>query len=267
MPELPEVNTIAVALNHHLHGDKILDWQRLSPKLRRPLPANSEVKRLLQAPIVKVFRQAKSIFFDFGANEYLHFHLGMTGFFKLMLRPDRIDKHEHLRIMLASGRVLAFIDSRRFGVVEVVRALPERVPEPFKNDLTPDYLRKICQSSNRQIKVLIMDQAMIAGVGNIYASESLFKAGIMPDRTASSLKPAEVKKLYHAMLQVIAKSVDAGLKSLLPKFNLDRETGHFDIETLVYAQAGSLCHQCGKARIENRQIGGRSSFFCPICQT
>lgn len=266
MPELPEVHTVAVALNHHLQGDKILDWQRLSPKLRRPLPGISEVKRLIQMPIVRVFRQAKSIFFDFGFNEYLHFHLGMTGYFKFMQKPRQKQKHEHLRIMLASGRVLAFIDSRRFGVVEVVRALPERVPEPFKNDLTLKYLKQICQNSNRQIKVLIMDQAMIAGVGNIYASESLFKAGIMPDRPAASLKQTELQKLYRAMLEVIGKSVDAGLKSLLPDFSLDHDTGHFDIETLVYGQEHSICSKCGKAEIENSRLSGRSSFFCPICQ-
>lgn len=266
MPELPEVNTVTTALARHLEGEKIIEWQRLSPKLRRPLPTAGEVEKLLQHPIKKIFRQAKSIFFDFGCTEFLHFHLGMTGYFCLREKPAKVEKHEHLRVLLKSGRCLSFFDSRKFGVVELCNCLPQRIPEPVKNDLSMKYLQGLCEKSSRPIKILLMDQSLIGGIGNIYASESLFKAGVLPDRPASGLKPAEVKKLYQAILKVISQSIESGLKSLLPDFKLDRDTGHFEIETLVYGQAGNLCCQCGKTLIENRQIGGRSSFFCPNCQ-
>lgn len=266
MPELPEVNTVTLALKHHLQGDKICEWQRLSPKLRRPLPDAHEVAGLLQQKIVKVFRQAKSIFFAFGNGQYLHFHLGMTGFFSLSEKNMAPVKHEHLRVFLESGRCLSFHDARRFGVVELLSALPKPVPEPLKNDLTLDCLKKILRKGKRPIKTTIMDQSLIAGVGNIYASEALFAARILPDRPSSSLTANEVKRLHQALLKVIGRSIESGLQSLLPNFTLDRHTAHFDIETLVYGQAGTTCPQCGKAIIENLCLAGRSSFFCPNCQ-
>jgi formamidopyrimidine-DNA glycosylase len=266
MPELPEVNTLARALDHQLKGDSIISWQPLAPKLRKPLPDTQSAEVILEQPIRRVFRQAKSIFFEFATGHYLHVHLGMTGYFRLMNDNSDPDKHRHLVIELLSGRTLSYFDPRKFGVVEILHRLPDKVPEPFKDDLSIEYIRLACQKSRRAIKTMIMDQSIIAGLGNIYAGEALFKAGIMPDRPASELSKAEVTRLYNAMLEVIDSAVTAGLKSLLPNFYIDEETTHFEIDTSVYQKAGLLCCQCRKQSIEKIDIGGRSSFYCRNCQ-
>ncbi|OGK05649.1 MAG: hypothetical protein A2W80_01370 [Candidatus Riflebacteria bacterium GWC2_50_8] len=266
MPELPEVNTLAVALARQLCGDSIIEWQRLSPKLRLPIPNSKEAKEITNCIIAGIKRVAKNIYVDFGDKLFLKVHLGMTGHFHLTPEPLIGLKHEHLRIALKSGRVLTFCDPRRFGSIEIAEFPDKCVTEPFAGSLTPQYLATACAKRQCSIKALIMDQQIIAGLGNIYAAEALFAAGIRPDRPASSLKPAELKKLCKSMINVIDKAVKAGIASLFEKPLIDGDTTHFEIETLIYDRQGSLCSKCGKASIEMIRISGRSSCYCPICQ-
>ncbi len=266
MPELPEVNTLCLALNHQLKGDAIIAWQRFSPKLRKPLPDSSAARSLFKLPIVRVFRQAKSIFFDLATDRFLHIHLGMTGFFTLECETLGAEMHKHLQLQLKSGRCLSYHDSRRFGVIEIVESLPKKVPEPFSGDLTVEWLKKSCESTDRPVKCLIMDQKVIAGLGNIYANEALFRAGIRPDRPANSLASAQVKKLTHEIITVVENAVNAGIASLQPDFGVDSETTHFDIETLVYGLHGQNCPVCRRYQLQKMTLSGRSSFFCPGCQ-
>lgn len=266
MPELPEVNTLALALDHHLVGDVFIEWQRFSPKLRRGIPDCDVAALILKRPVKSVKRVAKSIYFDFGISELLHVHLGMTGAFVLQSATAPRQKHEHLRIRLKSGKVLSFVDSRRFGVVEIVPFPGIQVCEPFSGSLTVGYLRQKCFGSKQSIKSLIMDQSIIAGIGNIYASEALLEAGILPFREAGSLSAAEQKKLASAIIRVIKKAVKAGFDSLQPGFKVDFQTTHFDIEVNAYGREAELCGKCGRGLIMNARIAGRSSFYCPVCQ-
>lgn len=267
MPELPEVNTVAAALRHFFAGEKLADWQRLTPRLRRPIPDAEQAKALSGAELMRVLRIAKSIYLDFGAEQCLHIHLGMTGFFSMPKTIVKPEKHEHLRLKFASGKILAFSDSRRFGVVELVPLPQKRVPEPLDCDLDAKYLAAACKSSGRSIKSLIMDQQIVAGVGNIYASEALFAAGIRPDLTAGSLTGREIKALATSLISVIEAAVASGLDYQQQHgWFLNSETTHFPIETKVYGRTGQLCEKCGRCQIEAIKIAGRSSFFCPVCQ-
>lgn len=266
MPELPEVNTLALALDHHLTGDMFVEWQQYTVKLRRPLPGEEKVELLLNRPVKSVQRVAKSIFVDFGISEFLHVHLGMTGAFVLQSATVPRQKHEHLRVRLKSGKALSYVDSRRFGVVEIVPFPDILVCEPFSNSLTVGYLREKCSGSKQSIKALIMDQSVIAGIGNIYASEALLEAGILPFREAASLSEVEHKKLVSAIFRVIKKAVKAGSDSLQPEFRIDFQTTHFDIEVNAYGREAELCGKCRRGLIMNARIGGRSSFYCPVCQ-
>jgi len=266
MPELPEVNTLAVALARQLNGDCISTWLRLSPRLRVPIPDQITAAAILDHPVKDVRRVAKSIFIDFGGRHFLKIHLGMTGYFSLTQKSPEAARHAHLQLQLASGRTLTFFDPRRFGSIEITSWPTDRVAEPFAGELTPAYLKDTCAGRECSIKALIMDQQVIAGLGNIYAAESLFNAGIRPDRPAGSLKPGELKKLCAACISVIEAAVKAGIDSLGEQPEINDQTTHFDIETLVYDQQNELCPKCRKSRIEMVRISGRSSCFCPTCQ-
>jgi formamidopyrimidine-DNA glycosylase len=267
MPELPEVNTVAAALQHFFAGETLAGWQSLTPRLRRPIPDRDQVKDLFGAELGQVVRIAKSIYFDFASELALHIHLGMTGFFSMPGKSAKPEKHEHLRLEFTSGKILAFSDPRRFGVVELAQLPLKRVPEPLAGALDAEYLAAACKGSGRTIKSLIMDQQIIAGAGNIYASEALFGAGIRPDRTAGSLAWHEIKALNASLIRVIETAIASGLDYQRKHgWFLNSETTHFPIETRVYGRAGELCEKCGRSSVENIRIAGRSSFFCPVCQ-
>ncbi|MGM0601139.1 MAG: Fpg/Nei family DNA glycosylase, partial [Candidatus Rifleibacteriota bacterium] len=241
MPELPEVNTIVLALDQQLAGDSVVGWNSRCEKLRKKLPDKKQADKIIDKRIRTIFRRAKSIFFEFTEGSYLHIHLGMTGFFVLSERRKKYEKHEHLRLTLKSGRILSFFDPRKFGVVEIIGELPKKVVEPFESSLTIKHFISLCRKSNRAIKNLIMDQKKIAGLGNIYANEALFNAKINPNSSASDLNLTQVRRLYKAMLLVIDKAVKAGQKSLMPDYKINRDTTHFEIETNVYGQKGEIC--------------------------
>jgi len=266
MPELPEVNTLSLALDHHLKGDEFVEWHKYSPRLRREIPGPDQAAMIMNRPIISVKRIAKSIYFDFGLLEHLHVHLGMTGSFVLHETNAVKEKHEHLRIILKSGKMLSYIDSRRFGVIETAFLPAAAACEPFSKSLTASYLRHQCAGSKQSIKSLIMDQAIIAGVGNIYASESLLEAGILPFRESGSLSDAEHKKLAAAIIRIIKAAVQAGADSLKPDYKIDSATTHFDISVKAYGREGQLCGKCHRGQIMNTRIAGRSSFYCSVCQ-
>jgi formamidopyrimidine-DNA glycosylase len=266
MPELPEVNTVVLALAHHFAGDEVIGWRPCCKKLRKELPDKMQTEKILGKTIKRIFRRAKSIYFEFTGKYYLHIHLGMTGFFALTKQIKKYEKHEHLRLILKSGKILSFFDPRKFGVIEILAQLPKEVPEPFATSLTFEHLAALCNKSNRSVKSLIMDQKKIAGLGNIYANEALFKAGIHPQTPASELGSKQIGKMYNSILQVIDQAIKSGLKSLKPDYKINRNTAHFEIETLVYGQTGELCPKCKADKIKKIIVGGRGTFYCPVCQ-
>ncbi|GAB4281207.1 MAG: bifunctional DNA-formamidopyrimidine glycosylase/DNA-(apurinic or apyrimidinic site) lyase [Candidatus Rifleibacteriota bacterium] len=266
MPELPEVNTLVAALRHHLRGDSIVRWQKLSLKLRKTIPDEDDADQILKKPIREILRLGKSVFFKFSARQYLHVHLGMTGYFRLAAKLEPPGKHEHLRLTLSSGRILCYCDPRKFGVIELMERLPETGLEPFSGSLTTGAFLEICKNRKAAIKSVIMNQRLIAGLGNIYANEALFGAGINPCKPACELSLEEAKKLVQAIVEVTVESVNSGLASLPPAFVIDEHTTHFPVSTRVYGQEGSICKKCGSHRIVKTMVAGRSSFFCPACQ-
>ncbi|MFZ5952052.1 MAG: Fpg/Nei family DNA glycosylase, partial [Candidatus Rifleibacteriota bacterium] len=188
------------------------------------------------------------------------------GFFVLESETRGAEMHKHLQLQFKSGRCLSYHDPRRFGVIEIIEKLPKRVPEPFSGDLTVEWLKQCSESTDRPVKCLIMDQDVIAGLGNIYANEALFRAGIRPDRPADSLSSGQLKKLTHEIIAVVENAVNAGIASLQPYFSVGPDTTHFDIETLVYGLNGQNCPVCRRYQLQKMTLSGRSSFFCPGCQ-
>lgn len=266
MPELPEVNTLVAALNRQLTGDSFKCWHRLAPRLRVPIPGPEDIAPLIGRPICAVRRVAKSIFFDFGQMLCLHVHLGMTGFFRLAQNADSRLKHEHLRIELTGGRILSFYDPRRFGIIDL-RVLPENpVVEPLDEAMTAEFLFAAASGRRVPIKGLLMDQKIIAGLGNIYAGEALFEAGILPFRSSNSLSFEDVRCLVDAIRRTVEAAVNAGLTSLSPAFRVNAATTHFPVTMKVYGETGQPCPRCRKTVIRREVICGRSSFYCPECQ-
>ncbi len=267
MPELPEVQAVASAMNRLLAGDAIAGWHRFTPRLRREIPTAAEAAELLDRPFDGVRRVAKSLYLDFGLERYLRVHLGMTGYFVLAAGDSGKLGHEHLRLELASGRVLSFCDPRRFGVIEICTLPDEITIEPFAGELTADYLAEFCRKSRRSIKSLIMDQSIVAGPGNIYASEALFLAEIRPDRQACSLSETELQAVVAGLIEVVARAIaSADAQMQLNGPFLNSETPHFPIDTKVYGRSGEKCCRCRTGLISAVRIAGRSSFFCPVCQ-
>lgn len=268
MPELPEVNAVAQLLNQTVVDDEIADIQIYCEKLRYLLPTKQEFSAIINKKIRAVTRAGKIILFDCGGDQYLLAHLGMTGAFVLRAGNDEAQtklKHEHVKLSLSSGRCLSFVDPRKFGYL-IIDTKPEQLaPEPVKEQLSKVYLSKLCQATGRPIKLLILDQKNIAGLGNIYANEALFVAGIHPSRPALSLSKIEISRLHKAILKTIEKAMTKGLNRIRQRPLVDTETIHFPINPMVYGEDGQACKKC-KALIKKIMLSGRGTFFCPYCQ-
>ena len=265
MPELPEVNTLAVALARQLHNDSISSWQRLSPKLRKLIPDAAEAASVTCRKIKSVKRVAKNIFIDFGGQHLLKIHLGMTGYFCLTRQQPEAFKHAHLQLLLASGRTLTFCDPRRFGSIEVTSLPAARVVEPFAGELTPAYLKVACGGRECSIKAWFMDQQVIAGLGNIYACESLFLAQIHPCRRCFTLNSAEAGHLAGAIKKVLKVAVHHKGTTFADFMDSDGNPGENQNYLMIFQREGEGCVRCGETVRRFRQ-GNRSSFYCSNCQ-
>ncbi len=277
MPELPEVETIRRGLEQELLGRTLLD---LHVKERVHLLKNCSPAQLRRALIGRrlkaVGRRGKFLIFDFERSEKQHsslgqhsivLHLRMSG--RLLLVPA-----QHTRLILKfSDKTLYFDDARRFGMLYLFEsALRESLPplsELGIEPLTPAYtfggFRALLQSK-QEIKRLLLDQRKLCGLGNIYANEALFAAGIHPQRPACSLSSREARRLFEAIAAVLTRAIEAGGTSIDSYRTPQGELGRFQEEFSVYERAGKPCYRCGEL-IESISQGGRSSYFCPCCQT
>ncbi len=270
MPELPEVETIRRDLEKLIVGYKILDITANSPKQIQP-SLKVVKKALLGTTIKKVGRRAKilQIFFDNGA--IIIVHLKLTG--RLLFRDQKepVDDYQHVVFSLSKGKELRFADARKFGWVRLVKNekelkefLKDFGPEPL-SDLNLAVFQKILSSSYRPIKIILMDQKKISGVGNIYANEALFLAGINPLQPADKISKEKTKKLY----QSLEKALQLGLRYRGASDNdyLDAlgHKGSYQEHFLVYGQQGKSCPQCF-GLIKRIKVGGRGTFYCPNCQ-
>jgi len=270
MPELPEVETIKNDLNKLIVGREILAIE--SDSLKQVKPSLAVVKKaIVNAKIKKICRRAKLIQVFLDNNKILLIHLKLTGRLLVRKQKEPEDKWQRVIIDLSGGKQLRLVDLRKFGWIKLVKdkkelakILVEFGPEPG-NDLPLADFKKILQSTRRPVKVVIMDQKKISGVGNIYAADALFLAGVDPRRPANEMTPQEAKKL----LAAIEKVFKAGIKyrGASDQHYLDAlgHKGKYQEHFLVYNRQGKPCWQC-KAGIKKIKLAGRGTYFCPRCQ-
>lgn len=269
MPELPEVETITEGLNKKLKDHPVIEQIIFyRDDIRSPIP-KTNILKLKKEKILKVFRRAKYIIFSTPKGSILS-HLGMTGHWRLD-KENHKQKHDHFAILLSNKKSLIFNDPRRFGYVGFLplngkhEKLNSLGPEPLSNNFTLDYLKLKLESKNLAIKSAIMDQKLVVGVGNIYACEALFKSKINPNRKAKSLNVSEVNSLVKAIKDVLAAAIKAGGSTIRDYKTVDSENGGFQENHFVYNRKAMPCKIC-KTPIKMNRLGGRSTYWCPICQ-
>jgi formamidopyrimidine-DNA glycosylase len=276
MPELPEVETIARGLAERVTGDVIESvWIGRKPEPLKS-PARAIAALLDDARIERVHRAGKHIVIDVsrGAQKQIagHWivHLGMTGRLVIADPQTEIVKHTHLIARLASGRELRFVDPRRFGRLSVVKAASADQngnlfagTEPLEIEL--DAFTALFRKRNTPIKSALLNQKLLRGVGNIYADESLFRAGVRPRRRAGKLTQVELERLHKAVRQVLREAIRAGGSSVSDYVDASGEEGFFQLRHRVYGREDEPCLVC-KSPIKRVVIAGRSSHYCPKCQ-
>ena len=273
MPELPEVETVRCGLQRLMKGRTLFRVTLRRKDLRTPFPPGME-KTLQGRRVQTVARRAKYLLIHLSGGKTLLVHLGMSGRMALA-NGHKLNKHDHVIIELNNKKKITFHDPRRVGLMDVFvtkaahehKLLRHIGVEPLSNDLTPDYLAKKFKNKKVAVKVALMDQRLIAGIGNIYACEALFYAGINPRKHAGKLKVEELKKLVPAIRKVLEKSIACGGSSLRDYVQADGGLGHFQNEFAVYGREGKPCSDRGcKGVIQCFTQGGRSTFYCPVKQ-
>ena len=271
MPELPEVETTLRGIAPHIQNQTITQTIVRQAKLRWIIPANLSEK--LQGETVRqCTRRAKYLLIhtDTGV---LIIHLGMSGSLRIWRDgAPEAGKHDHVDIVFANGTVLRYHDPRRFGAIlwfsgaaEQHELLKDLGIEPLSDDFTPEYLLNKLQGKSRAIKLMLMDNAVVVGVGNIYANESLFQAAILPNRAAKTLDLSDCERLVAAIKQILQRAINTGGSTLRDFVDSEGKSGYFQQEYKVYGRQGKSCLKCGSL-IEKRVLGQRGTFFCSHCQ-
>jgi len=267
MPELPEVETTVRGLARVLEGRRLTRVEPRRPDLRRALPSDLG-QRLTGARVTMLGRRAKYGTIATDRGDTLVFHLGMSGHWRV--DPAELGKHDHFVLSTDEGRVVALNDARRFGSIDLVAtdelndwpAFAALGPEPV--ELDPAELKRRLSGRSAPIKALLLDQRIVAGLGNIYACEALHRAKIHPRRAAGSLSPGRIERLVDAIQAVLAEAIAAGGSTLRDFASPSGELGYFSNAFAVYDREGKPC-DCGG--IVRRFVqGGRSTFYCPGCQ-
>jgi formamidopyrimidine-DNA glycosylase len=270
MPELPEVETTLRGIRPHLEGRRIQELRVRERRLRYPIADETEA-RLAGQGILSLRRRGKYLLVELEQGTLL-IHLGMSGSLRILPQATPPGPHDHLDLVLEEGRCLRLRDPRRFGLFLWTLEPPEKHtlirdlgPEPLESGFDGAYLHS--RAGNRQlaVKAFIMDAKVVVGVGNIYASESLFLAGIHPNRPAGQVSALQYALLVTTIRTVLGESIAAGGTSLRDFVAEDGHPGYFARQLRVYGHEGQPCQQCGTA-IRREKIAQRSSFFCPICQ-
>jgi formamidopyrimidine-DNA glycosylase len=271
VPELPEVETTRRGIRPYIEGQRISDITVRNYSLRWPIPDNlSEI--LNQQQIHKISRRAKYLLFHCDSGTLI-LHLGMSGSLRILESDENVNKHDHVDIKVENGYLLRYTDPRRFGAIlwtsEAVfdHALLKHLgPEPLSEAFTADYLRSKAKTRKISIKKFIMDGKVVVGVGNIYASEALFIAGINPKKLAKDLSTKEYKQLVLSIKQVLEKAIMAGGTTLKDFKKSDGKPGYFAQQLNVYGRKGQACYHCG-SEILNYKEAQRATYYCPLCQT
>jgi formamidopyrimidine-DNA glycosylase len=270
MPELPEVETTRRGLAPHLVGQRIRTAVVRNAAMRLPVPRGL-AKRLAGATIRDVTRRGKYLLFDCGTGTLI-VHLGMSGRLWLVEAGTPPLKHDHFDLVLENGRIVRLRDPRRFGLVLWhARGAAEHTllasigPEPLSPAFSGTWLYEITRNRAAAVKLVLMDSRVVAGVGNIYASEALFRARTNPKLPAHRIGRARYDVLAEKIRETLEAAIQAGGSTLRDFVGGDGRAGYFQNEHLVYGRAGEPCFTCGTAIRELRQ-GQRSTFYCPVCQ-
>ncbi len=283
MPELPEVETVRRGLAPVFEGDIFREVEVHIGGLRWPFPERM-AERLTGARVDRLRRRSKYLLADLDRGETLLMHLGMTG--RMLISGAKIgefhhpiaarEKHDHVVFHMGSGARVAFNDARRFGAMdlfETAREAEQKLlagigPEPLGNAFDGAYLAGAIARRKSPIKNVLLDQKVVAGLGNIYVAEVLFRAGIHPARLARDLTSDEAEKLVPIIRDVLSEAIEAGGSSLRDHRQVDGDLGYFQHSFRVYGREGAPCVTPGcNGKIERITQSGRSTFFCPVCQT
>jgi formamidopyrimidine-DNA glycosylase len=282
LPELPEVETVRRGLNNLTLQQKIQGGEVL---LSRTLASPPEIEHFWQGitgmAIAQWQRRGKYLLAQLTQLEgdrpagWLGVHLRMTGQLLWLSQDSPLQKHTRIRWFFPHHQELRFVDTRTFGKVwycppgieveSVITGLQKLGPEPFADDFSVKYFTQKLTNRRRQIKTLLLDQAIVAGIGNIYADEALFQSGILPHTVAADLKPKQIRKLHRAIIDVLQTSIEKGGTTFSDFLDLLGVSGNYGDAALVYGRKDQPCKVCGTP-IEKTKLAGRSAHFCPHCQ-
>lgn len=271
MPELPEVETTRLGISPHVVGRKIAEVIVRRYDLRQPV--SPELAGLEGARFRAVSRRSKYLLLETDRGAAVLIHLGMSGSLRVIPAGEDWRKHDHIGLTLEGGLQLRYHDPRRFGLALVCRTedlaghplLKNLGPEPLGDRFTAEGLRTALRNKSIPIKVAIMDAKVVVGVGNIYASESLFRSGIHPCLPANKLTKPKAARLVTAIREVLAESIAQGGTTLRDFLKSDGEPGYFKQRLFVYGRKGEPCRECG-TKISHGILGQRATYWCGTCQ-
>ncbi|NOX36937.1 MAG: bifunctional DNA-formamidopyrimidine glycosylase/DNA-(apurinic or apyrimidinic site) lyase [Calditrichaeota bacterium] len=267
MPELPEVETIRRQLQQHYRGEQIHRLEVHTPTLLKNLSPEALVEAVTGKTIQNFRRRGKFLIFEID-HQQLVFHLGMSGIFVQDVHQSRYPRHIHLSFTFRSGKQLHYQDVRKFGGIWWYRTphhFPELGMEPLSQNFTLNKFKKLLHLRRMNIKRLLMEQSIIAGIGNIYANEMLFQAGISPLRRSDTLSVDEVRRLHRAIQDVLKAAIERFGTTYSAYRTVEGQSGENQKFLKVYHQQGQPCPRCGKP-IQKIVLNGRSTFYCPGCQ-
>lgn len=270
MPELPEVETTVRGLARFLQGEVITRVIVNRPDMRRPFPPGL-VQALTGASVTHLTRRAKYGLIHTSRDHAMVFHLGMSG--RWRIDPGEDEKHDHL-VLETAGHRFALNDPRRFGSVDLLtnaelvtwKPFAALGPEPLGDGLTADHLREATRGRKQAIKLLLLDQRIVAGLGNIYVCEALWRSGIDPRKPGGKVTMPQLQRLIPAIREVLEQSIRDGGSTLRDFAQPDGELGYFATRFAVYGREGEDCLHGDDGTIRRTAQGGRSTWFCPVCQ-
>ena len=269
MPELPEVETTVKAISK-FENKRLIKVIIHNMNLRWKVDKIIE-KKIDNKKITRIYRRAKYILIQF-KDLYIMLHLGMSGNLRIQKNNNNyFKKHDHAEFIFKNEKII-FNDVRRFGSIHLTKnpsdhkLIKDLGVEPLSDEFNKDYLYDVCKNSNLKIKKLLMDQRKIVGVGNIYASESLFLSKISPERICNKLSMRDCSNLSNSIKKVLKKAIKMGGTTLKDFYSADGNQGYFKIKLNVYGKEGKLCNNCNNI-ITKKTIGQRSTFMCSRCQS
>jgi formamidopyrimidine-DNA glycosylase len=269
MPELPEVETTRRGVAPHVERQKVTAVRIYDRRLRWPVPPDLG-RRLVGRTVDRIDRRSKYLLFRLGTDTLI-VHLGMTGSLRVHRRAPARRAHDHVDIRFANGVLLRYHDPRRFGAMLWSASAHEHPllaalgPEPLEDSFSADHLHRRLRGRRTSIKAALMDSHIVVGVGNIYANEALFRAGIRPGRAAGRLTRRETEALVVAVRETLANAILRGGTTLRDYVDSDGQPGEFQLQCFVYGREGLPCRRCG-TRLKGVRLGGRATTYCPRCQ-